>query len=129
MPIEISGIGGFAAAIDALKARVDVASRTAVESGAHLIEAMAKPETPVKSGRLRRSIGVLDVTSLGAGIYQARVAPQTVYGRRIELGFHGQDSLGRTYNQSGNPYFQRGTNRALASMPSVFEAAWAAAMA
>ena len=126
--IEVSGLGDFAASIERLKAQVDVASRTAVVQGAHLIEAMAKPETPVRSGRLRRSIQVIDTTSLGAGIWQARVAPTTVYGRRIELGFHGTDSLNRHYNQSGNPYFQRGTNRALGAMPQVFEAAWQSAM-
>lgn len=132
--IEISGVSSFAKSIDLLKAKVDAASRDAVVSGAHLIEANAKARVPVKSGRLRRSITLVDTTSLGAGIWQARVAPTTVYGRRVELGFVGTDSLGRNFtasnpfNAHGHPYFTPGVHAAIPALPAVFEAAWATAM-
>ena len=131
--IEISGVSGFEAGIDALLEAVQAATRAAVVSGAHLIEAQAKqsmngPGPQVRTGTLRRSIGVVDTTQLGAGIYQSRIAPTVIYGRRQELGFHGQDSLGRHYNQIGRPYMSTGLNRATPLLEGVFTAAWQTAM-
>jgi hypothetical protein len=40
-----------------------------------------------------------------AGGYTTMVGPTTEYGRRVELGFVGRDSLGRNYNQQPYPYF------------------------
>ena len=131
--ISIEGIPGFEASIDALISAAQEAARTAVMTGAHLIEAQAKqsmngPGPNVQTGTLRRSINVVDTTSLGAGSYQARIAPTVIYGRRQELGFHGQDSRGRTYNQRGRPYLSTGLHRSLPLLQGVFSAAWQAAM-
>ena len=35
-----------------------------------------------------------------------RIGSTVVYARRLELGFTGQDSLGRTYNQPAKPYLR-----------------------
>ena len=131
--IEISGVGGFEASIDALIASVQEATRVGVMTGAHLVEAQAKqsmngPGPQVQTGTLRRSINVVDTTTLGAGSYQARIAPTVIYGRRQELGFHGADSLGRVYNQRGRPFLSTGLNRSIPQLQGVFSAAWQAAM-
>ena len=131
--ISIEGVPGFEAGIDALIATVQAATLRGVTAGAHLIEAQAKqsmngPGPQVRTGTLRRSINVISTTTLGGGSYQARIAPTVIYGRRQELGFHGQDSLGRTYNQSGRPYLSTGLNRSLPLLQGVFSAAWQAAM-
>lgn len=100
----------FRAALDAMLVRVQAeARRLAVDAG-HLVEAAAKRRAPVKTGTLRRSI-----TTWGAGGLQvyAQVAPTVVYARRVELGFHGADSLGRVYNQQGKPYLKPGQHDAL----------------
>ena len=134
--ISIEGVPGFEASIDALIAAAQEAARTAVMTGAHLIEAQAKqsmngPGPQVRTGTLRRSINVIDTTTLGAGSYQARIAPTVIYGRRMELGFHGTDSLGRNYSNPGQrayPYLSTGLNRSIPQLQGVFAAAWQAAM-
>ena len=134
--ISIEGVPGFEASIDALIAAAQEAARTAVMTGAHLIEAQAKqsmngPGPQVRTGTLRRSINVIDTTTLGAGSYQARIAPTVIYGRRMELGYHGTDSLGRSYQNPGQkayPYLSTGLNRSLPLLQGVFAAAWQTAM-
>ena len=134
--ISIEGVPGFEASIDALIAAAQEAARTAVMTGAHLIEAQAKqsmngPGPQVRTGTLRRSINVIDTTTLGAGSYQARIAPTVIYGRRMELGYHGTDSLGRSYANPGQkayPYLSTGLNRSLPLLQGVFATAWQAAM-
>ncbi len=89
---------------------------------------MNGPGPQVRTGTLRRSIGVVDTISLGRGIYQARVAPTVIYGRRMELGFHGTDSLNRHYNQRAYPFLKPGLDKAIPQLESVFAAAWQRAM-
>ena len=134
--ISIEGVSGFEAGINALISAAQEATRTAVMTGAHLIEAQAKqsmngPGPQVRTGTLRRSINVIDTTSLGAGSYQARIAPTVIYGRRMELGYHGTDSLGRSYANPGQrayPYMSPGLNRSIPLLQGVFSTAWQAAM-
>ncbi len=133
MSWDIAGVGGFEAGINALIAAAEEGARLGVTAGAHLIEANAKqsmngPGPQVRTGTLRRSIGIVDVTSLGAGIFQARVAPTVIYGRRMELGFHGTDSLNRHYNQRAYPFLKPGLDKAIPQLESVFAAAWQRAM-
>ncbi len=56
----------------------------------------ARANAPVKSGRLRDNLTIRKET---LGVYT--VLGDLPYTRRIELGFTGTDSLGRTYNQPG----------------------------
>lgn len=129
--IEISGVSGFEAGIEALKAAVDAATRLGVTSGAHLIEANAKaqmngPGPTVRTGTLRRSIGVVDTTSLGPGIWKSRIAPTVIYGRIQELG--GDAGINHSAHLRPRPYMQPGLNKSLPDLVGVFKAAWQIAL-
>lgn len=76
------------AAIDALIARVDAATKASVSDGKNLIDVGAKALAPVKTGALRRSIIPTPTVPAGLHAYTARVGPTTVYGRQRELGGH-----------------------------------------
>lgn len=145
MPFEIDATN-FAAAIDALIEAVDLATQRGVQLGAALVEAEAKSsfgpahakgtakassQPQSITGTLRRSIGVVDITSAGLGVWAARIAPTVIYGRRIELGFHGTDSLGRNYTNPGQPaypFLKPGLDKALGRLPDIFTSAWNVAL-
>lgn len=122
MPIE--GIPAVQSSLDALVLRVQTAARKTVMDGALLIEASAKrnasgrPGPNVITGTLRRSIhpSTSQPIRTGPNRWGVEVAPHTVYGRRIELGFHGADSLGRIYNQPAFPYFTPGVRSSRAGI-------------
>lgn len=83
----------------------------------------------VVSGRLRNSIVITSHGPTGKWGYQATVAPTVVYARRIELGFSGTDSLGRTYNQPAYPYFGPAYRFVMSVVAKrQFEMAWAEAL-
>lgn len=75
----------------------------------------AKARVPVKTGNLRDHIHIETVQKSGTKA-TARVTPVTesgnkwgwdpAYAYRIEKGFHGEDSLGRHYDQDAQPYMQ-----------------------
>ena len=138
---------GFNASMDALMVAVDAATRDAVVTGSELIEKAAKesfgpahskgtPKTVFNkpqsiTGTLRRSIKTWPPFSPTRGIWRARVAPTVIYGRRIELGYHGVDSLGRDYGNPGQPpypYMQPGVDKASPFLNGLFAIAWNAAM-
>ncbi|ALJ12638.1 hypothetical protein [Sphingopyxis macrogoltabida] len=86
----------------------------------------AAAEVPVRSGNLARSVViddkppkrgepdqkftaqdfVLGVSKLVPG-GEAYVGWQAIYSARVNYGFKGEDSLGRTYNQSANGFAER----------------------
>jgi hypothetical protein len=136
-------VSGFMASMDALIASVDTATGRAVTLGAQVIEKTSKESfgpahskgTPKSSdkaqsvtGTLRRSIHMTGVSSLGGGTWRAQVAPSTVYARRVELGFHGADSIGRHFDQSAYPFMRPGLDKARDELPAIFEATWNAAI-
>src|ERR1017187_3047471 len=98
----------FKAAIDHMIAAGREVGEAFVTEGGLLVEARIKERSPVKSGTNRRSVGVHNVTSLGAGTWSSQVGPTTAYGRRLDLGFHGAGSLGRHYEQDGTHYVEGG---------------------
>jgi hypothetical protein len=102
---HFDGLSEWQTAVDEMIARTTVAAREVVTLGGHIIEAAAKERAPVVTGTLRRSIAVTKVQQLSIDQWLSETGPTTAYGRRIELGFHGADSLGRVYNQAGQPYF------------------------
>jgi HK97 gp10 family phage protein len=115
------GLKDLYAALETAQKDADAASKEIVTQGAALIQKKAQanfegshrkgqPHTGgdhpnVVTGYLRRSIRMTPVTSYGAGTWGTTVGPTSVYGRRVELGFRGTDSLGRRYNQPAFPYF------------------------
>lgn len=131
-----TGIPEFNAALDDLVARVDAASAAGIVKVAHLIEEQAKanasgrPGPNVVSGTLRRSI-VLDPESpvrSGTG-WTISVGPSVLYGRRVELGFKGTDSLGRTFTGTGKyPYFRPAVESVVPQIADVMRDAWATAI-
>lgn len=118
---HFAGVDEFERAIDEIVAKGDAALATFVAQGGALIEAAAKERAPVKTGTLRRSIGVWSITGDALGMWSSRTYPTTVYSRRIELGFHGNDSLGRHYSQSGQPYLTPGLDDAKSRLSPLFE--------
>lgn len=98
-------------AFNGVTAKVDeVVFKSVFEADSRIMQ-----RTPVDTGRLRGNwqltegapaTGVLELGTSGNNIPQpgARVlylVNNLPYARRIEYGFTGQDSLGRSYNQSG----------------------------
>lgn len=65
--------------------------------------AQGRPGPRVQTGDYNRSI-TARVGMAGAAV-EARVRTNKVQGRRLEFGFHGTDSIGRTYNQPALPHF------------------------
>jgi hypothetical protein len=122
---RILGVPELRAALDAVVERSTLHAREAVAEAAHLVEAQAKmnatgrPGPNVQTGYLRRSIVVRGPTNEGFW-WSARIGPTAVYGRRVELGFTGTDSLGRTYDQKGYPYLGPAYRYIRGFIPAIF---------
>lgn len=119
--VHFDGVDDFEKAVDGLIAKGAAAVGTFVAVGGHMIEAAAKARAPVDTGTLRRSIGVWSITSDGLGVWSSRTYPTTVYARRVELGFHGTDSLGRHFDQGAQPYLGPGLDDARSRLGVLFE--------
>lgn len=65
--------------------------------------AAGRPGPRMQTGDYNRSIEM--EVGLDGGAPTARVGTNRPQGRRLELGFRGTDSLGRTYNQPPFPHF------------------------
>jgi len=78
---------------------------TALRAGALTVSNDAKRRAPFLTGTLRRSIHTLlqEITKDTATI---AIGTNLEYARRIEMGFSGVDSLGRSYDQPPNPYLR-----------------------
>lgn len=115
---SLHGTDAFGKALDKMIAEASIAAKEFVTAGALIIEAASKshmdarPGPLVQTGTLRRSVNVLEVTDLGAGEWESRTGPTAIYGRRIELGFHQTDRLGRVYNQPAYPFMGPGLETA-----------------
>jgi hypothetical protein len=119
--VELHGLAELQAAFVHLQARIQDAATDVVTRGAAIVEARAKanfvgshakgvPHTGgdkpnVVTGTLRRSIRSEPAQKLGLLGSSVLIAPRAGYGRRVELGFTGTDSLGRRYTQRPYPYF------------------------
>lgn len=75
----------------------------ALQTGGLRIAAEAKVRAPVLTGQLRRSI---EVETEGGQRPRAVIGTNLEYAARQELGFSGQDSLGRIYSQAARPYLR-----------------------
>ena len=105
----VTGIPEFDAAIKSMEARVDEAARKFVLEGAERIKREAKnifitgadakitekwhsdawPLPTRRTGNLMNSIYSDGARKTGVGRWESQTGPHIVYGRRIELGFHG----------------------------------------
>lgn len=65
--------------------------------------ASGRPGPNAPTGDYRRTIGTRFVET--ADTYTGEVGTNAPQGRRLELGFYGTDSLGRTYAQQPYPHF------------------------
>lgn len=68
--------------------------------------APSKPGEPPRTltGRLKQSVSY--AINRTRGRVAVRIGTNVVYGRRLELGFHGRDRLGRRYNQEPRPWLR-----------------------
>jgi HK97 gp10 family phage protein len=137
------GIPEVISAIGRMEKKVDEAGRLTTIQVAAETEARAKAnfhgshkrgrphvggEKPnIVSGTLRRSIMFTPPARIAGG-YSTTVGPTTEYGRRVELGFKGTDSLGRRYNQPAFPYFGPAVKETRVRAHEIAVTNWAAAI-
>lgn len=88
-------------------------------AGAVIVSSAAAANAPVLTGTLRRSIRAEVVSR------DVLVGSDVPYARRIEYGFQGTDSRGRTYHQAARPYLRKALDERRAQ---VFEAIRAASI-
>lgn len=121
---HVDGIDALDSSLDVVKQLVSDATKKAITFSAHEVEAKSKdnfgpahargtPKTVQSkpqsiTGSLRRSIRVRETVEQMPNTWVSRIAPDMIYGRRVELGFVGADSLGRVYNQPPYPYLGPG---------------------
>jgi len=130
----------FDAAIASQVARLKTATQVAANRLAAAIVRQAKinattrPGPHVRTGRLRGSISVTEKVDLnGPGRYSRTMGVGVVYGRRIDLGFDGVDSIGRNYTgvhaQPPYPYFTPAVRFAQQiAGPAIFRQEWRKAL-
>ena len=82
------------------------------------ISGMSRPHA--RTGKLRTSIGVHEVSQVGPGRWMSKTGPTMAYGRRVEMGFTGSDSKGRHYNQSPYPYMSPGFEKARPELEALY---------
>ena len=128
------GVPEFLSALGKIATSADVAGERIVTLGGHAIEAATKnhmdgrPGPQRQSGTLSRSVRVVSVTRLRVGSWESRTGPTVIYGRRIELGFDGADSLCRVYHQPPYPSLQPGLEDAAPKLSAIYTAEWAKAL-
>ena len=111
MGMQWIGVTEFKAALDRTVAGASAGARAAVTEAAHTVQrkamdnASGAPGPDVVTGSLRRGIQVTAVRPWGVGGWQTTVGPTMIYSRRIDLGYHGTDAVGRVYTQAPKPYF------------------------
>ena len=83
----------------------------------------------IRSGYLARSITFEGPREISRGRWETTIGPKAAYGRRIELGFRGKDSLGRTYDQGPFPYMEPGLEESRRDIEAIAKREWERAMA
>jgi hypothetical protein len=104
-----SNAGSIALELEVLGLRAGLRARPLVQHyGSRLLtmvraNASGRPGPRVQTGDYRRSIN-LDIAGV-RGSVSATVGTNRPQGRRLEFGFNGTDSAGRSYNQPPLPHF------------------------
>ncbi|MBK3624906.1 hypothetical protein JHN59_08600 [Streptomyces sp. MBT49] len=143
--VHVTGLGQLNAALVAIEANVQRATRVATAHAAHLAEAAIKqqlttsshdkgtptPSAPgeppsLVSGTLRRSTKVVGPIPVGFGRWLAEAGPTAVYGRIQELG----GTAGRGAELPPRPYVQPAYEQIVASgaVSRTYHLAWRAAL-
>lgn len=140
--IYVSGVKEIHAAFDKIIRQTRAVNRAIVAEAAAVVEAEAKrnfsgshkrgaphvggrkPNTV--TGTLRRSIGHEAIVNDGIGGAATVLGPRTIYGRRVELGFVGTDSLGRHYDQPPFPYFTPAVRATRTKVSQIARRRWTA---
>ena len=134
-----TGIPEYIAAMNAMNRRVDEASRKFVLEGAERIKREAKnifitgadasitekwrsdawPLPTRRTGNLMNSIYSDGARKTGVGRWESQTGPHIVYGRRIELGFHGN---GRWpyYTTRPFPFMQPGIDNSIPQLDILY---------
>lgn len=98
---------------------VEAVTVTAVTAGAHLVEQLASGD---RHGRASQVTATVDDTV-------ARIGPTAVFGRRLEIGYHGTDTLGRgPYHAPGYHFLSRAVREAAHPLEALFARVWAGAV-
>lgn len=109
MPIVVVGARETAASFRAGMAEIAASLRWAMSDYGKTLQegvrahASGRPGPNVISGAYRSSIGY--VLSGSGPVVSVEVGSDQPYGRRLEFGFHGTDSIGRLYDQGPFPHF------------------------
>lgn len=102
---QIKGTEELEKKLKAINSDVSDKIETAIKSGALIVQNDSKKRVPYKTGTLRRSIHMETVEKSKRNV-KVKVGTDVPYARRIEYGFTGEDSLGRTFNQPAQPYLR-----------------------
>lgn len=134
MSFEIFGLDEFIGALVRVEGDVDTGSKRGVVRAAAEIEKKAKenasgaPGPEVVRGTLRRGIRHTAAHREKGLEWQTEVGPTVVYSRRIDLGFHGEDALGRVYNQDARPYFTPAWDETSGRLVQIYFEEWRKAL-
>ena len=115
---QIDDLAKFDDSLEEWKLRMEAANKRIVDRGGQIIANNAKlrfgsgdgaptPGKPTRrTGQTQDSYETRS-TSQGLGSWMSETGPTVKWGRRLELGYHGVDSLGRNYgppNKGQPPY-------------------------
>ena len=131
----VSGIPEFDGSIDQMIIRVNMAARRFVLEGAEEIKIQAQkqfsgnstdawhstawPLPTRRTGNLESSIYMDSAKEISPGVWESTTGPHIVYGRRIELGFHGSGQW-PYFTTRPFPFMQPGIERAIPKLDSLF---------
>lgn len=137
---EVLGLREIQAAFVKVGAQVDSAAKATVQEATKQFLGDAKAgfegshkrgephaggnKPNIVTGNLRRSILAEPIEHVGMGEYSTHAGPSMVYGRRVELGFEGPDSLGRVYTQRPFPYIDPAYKKLQDKLPDLMAANW-----
>ena len=139
MANAVEGIPEFESAMNQMIVRVDNASRSFVLKGGEVIKREAKntfitgadakitekwhsdawPLPTRRTGHLMNSIYTENVRKLSSGVWQSQTGPHIIYGRRIELGFHGSGKW-PYYTTRSFPYMKPGVEKSIPVLDVLF---------
>ena len=110
----MNGAADFFDGADDAERKIQSAVQRAVRKAAIIMESNISPRAPVDTGRLKGSITLCVTNS------EAEVFTDVEYAPRVEYGFKGQDSLGRTIHQKPQPFFETGARASEAPIGEIF---------